>query len=119
MNHDTSNTSNASAQPRDSFARAFLPGLILGLVIGAAAGAFLPDLLTSRPKLPEAPVGPRTHAMPRDERPEEQATPTDGTPTVAPSPQAKEAPVDPAGGKAQPPASKEPAPVAPAPANPR
>ncbi len=28
-----------------SFAQAFLPGLILGLVIGAVAGALLPDLL--------------------------------------------------------------------------
>jgi hypothetical protein len=37
----------------NSFAQAFLPGLILGLVIGAAAGAFLPDLLGGN-KIPAA-----------------------------------------------------------------
>jgi hypothetical protein len=38
-----------------SFAQAFVPGLILGLVIGALAGAFLPDLF-SGPSIP-APTG--------------------------------------------------------------
>lgn len=40
------NATNASS----SFTRAFLPGLILGLVIGGLAGAFLPDLMGG-PKL--------------------------------------------------------------------
>ena len=35
----------SDTQKNSSFANAFVPGLILGLVIGAAAGAFLPDLL--------------------------------------------------------------------------
>ena len=38
-----------------SFAHAFLPGLILGLVIGAVAGAFLPDWIGGS-KIP-APTG--------------------------------------------------------------
>ncbi len=63
----------------DSFAKAFLPGLILGLVIGGAAGAFLPDLLSSRPTLPTAPAptGPRP---PRDQAPKEEQTPETGDP---------------------------------------
>lgn len=31
-----------------AFTRAFLPGLILGLVVGGLAGAFLPDILGSK-----------------------------------------------------------------------
>lgn len=37
--------SDASNNNSGSFSHAFLPGLILGLVIGAGAGAFLPDLM--------------------------------------------------------------------------
>lgn len=55
-----SNKSNSG-----SFAQAFLPGLILGLVIGAVAGAFLPDLLGGS-KIP-APTGEFTPA-PTDSR---------------------------------------------------
>lgn len=49
-----------------SFTHAFLPGLILGLVIGAAAGAFLPDIMGGS-KIPADELG--THAPsaePRD-----------------------------------------------------
>ncbi len=55
-----SNKSNSG-----SFAQAFLPGLILGLVIGAVAGAFLPDLLGGS-KIP-APTGEFT-PTPTDSR---------------------------------------------------
>ena len=58
-----------------SFAHAFLPGLILGLVIGAVAGAFLPDLLGGN-RIP----APATDATPaaagdrdaRDEMPSQE-----------------------------------------------
>ncbi|MFK7884403.1 MAG: hypothetical protein AB8F26_09520 [Phycisphaerales bacterium] len=49
-----------------SFSHAFLPGLILGLVIGAAAGAFLPDLMGGN-RIPTAGSGGNhTPAEPRD-----------------------------------------------------
>ncbi len=42
----TTNESNGT------FARAFLPGLVLGLIIGGVAGAMLPELMRARPPAP-------------------------------------------------------------------
>lgn len=53
-----------SNKSNGSFAQAFLPGLILGLVIGAVAGALLPDLLGGS-KIP-APSGQVTPGSPTD-----------------------------------------------------
>lgn len=55
----------SDAQKNSSFANAFVPGLILGLVIGAAAGAFLPDLLGGS-NIPT----PDANAVPADRTPE-------------------------------------------------
>lgn len=44
----TANESNGN------FARAFLPGLVLGLIIGGVAGAMLPELMKPRPMAPTA-----------------------------------------------------------------
>lgn len=51
-----------------SFAHAFLPGLILGLVIGAAAGAFLPDLLGGAHIPAPTGAGSPAHTDERDAR---------------------------------------------------
>lgn len=54
-----------------SFTRAFLPGLILGLVVGGLAGAFLPDWMggpkLEHSKVPyEGPYTPREGEGPRE-----------------------------------------------------
>lgn len=46
-----------------SFTHAFLPGLILGLVVGAVGGAFLPDLLGGS-RIPSASDAPHTGDIP-------------------------------------------------------
>lgn len=43
--------SNNNSSSNNGFSYAFLPGLILGLIIGGIAGAFLPDFFGG-PKLP-------------------------------------------------------------------
>jgi len=53
-----------------SFSHAFLPGLILGLVIGAVAGAFLPDFIGGS-KIPT----PSGEITPRDAGPRDGETP--------------------------------------------
>jgi hypothetical protein len=40
-----------------AFGKAFLPGLILGLVVGGFAGAVLPTIIAGGPKAPERPAG--------------------------------------------------------------
>lgn len=42
---------NASSSKNSSFSHAFLPGLILGIIIGAVAATFLPVL--TGPKIPQ------------------------------------------------------------------
>ena len=55
-----------AAESGGTFTRAFLPGLILGLVVGGICGAVLPDLVGGSPKL-APPTGVPTHGE-RDER---------------------------------------------------
>ena len=60
------------------FTHAFLPGLILGLILGGVAGAMLPDLLNS-PKIPihNATGNPATGGHDRDSRENEMMNDTD------------------------------------------
>lgn len=60
-----------SEQNNTSFAHAFLPGLILGLIIGAVAGVFVPDMMSAnRVKIDTSHAG---ESHPRDERPGDTA----------------------------------------------
>lgn len=95
--------------PRDNhFFKAFLPGLVLGLIVGSLAGAFLPGILGAGglPELkrptPAEEVAPRTG--PRDEAaPPQDAAPPASTEEVvppaerapAPPPASQPAPADP------------------------
>lgn len=71
----------SDTQKNSSFANAFIPGLILGLVIGAAAGAFLPDLLGGS-NIP----APDTNAVPADRANEyrDGMDPTEQVPEIDP-----------------------------------
>ncbi len=57
-----------------AFTRAFLPGLILGLVVGGLAGAFLPDILGSKSISPIE-RDPNSAPMPREGEEEPLLTP--------------------------------------------
>ena len=51
---------------QDGFAKAFLPGLVLGIVVGSVVTAFVMPMLDSRPPLDDA--GHATNPNPREDR---------------------------------------------------
>lgn len=65
----------AESRSQDSFAKAFVPGLVLGLVVGAFAGVVLVDVFSGpRPPAVNELTPEQREAlknMPRDARPEE------------------------------------------------
>jgi len=80
---------NASTpgQPQGGFAKAFLPGLVLGLIIGAFAGAVIPPMLSGPPAPALGPNG--STPTPRD-RVEQPAAPPTDAPAVSPEKEAAE-----------------------------
>lgn len=72
-------------QPVSSgFVRLFLPGLVLGVVVGALAGAFVATMLSEAPpSRGEVKLNPSSPPRPRDERPPAQPKPADTSPTDA------------------------------------
>ena len=58
-----------SEQNNTSFAHAFLPGLVLGLIVGALAGAFLPDLMSGTRIKVDQPKASTMSPGERDARP--------------------------------------------------
>lgn len=76
------------AKSSSSFVRVFLPGLALGLIIGALAGAYLSTIVTESPELPKV-LGPNPNARGPQDTPRER----DSMPAPAPT---DPAPVEPA-----------------------
>ncbi|GIK18387.1 MAG: hypothetical protein DYG93_07290 [Leptolyngbya sp. PLA2] len=60
---------STTGQPQGGFARAFLPGLVLGLIIGAFAGAVIPPMLSGPPAPAPGPAGPVMQPRDRVEQP--------------------------------------------------
>jgi hypothetical protein len=103
------NTNAAGAKSSNGFVTLFLPGLLLGLVMGGVAGAFLAPLADAPAKV-SAPAGGgavrQNNSGPRD------SVPTPAEPVVTPeSAETKPADVKPADVK---PAENKPADVKPA-----
>lgn len=69
--------------------KAFLPGLILGLIVGMGVGAFITPLLDRNPDAPKPiPGAKRSTPEERDQRP---PAPAGATPAPTPTPAAKPA----------------------------
>ncbi|HRQ73490.1 MAG TPA: hypothetical protein PLU35_10720 [Phycisphaerales bacterium] len=58
-----------TGQSQGGFAKAFLPGLVLGLIIGAFAGAVIPPMLSGPPAPAPGTTGPATTPRDREEQP--------------------------------------------------
>ena len=90
------------------FTKYFLPGLVLGIIIGAFAGVMLTPILGSTP-LPKTSGVPSAASVRHDDHPREELTaPSDTTPADG-SPQTEGAP------KSQAPKTDSPAPKNPEP----
>ncbi len=89
-----------SAQSGDSsFAKVFIPGLVVGLIVGMAIGAIVPSLLEKAPAPVPHTGGPRVSSGERD------GVPVQPAPAPAPTPaptKPEDKPADPAAKPAEP-----------------
>lgn len=76
------NTNAAGAKSSNGFVTLFLPGLLLGLVVGGVAGAFLAPLADAPAKV-SAPTGGGSSVKPNNSGPRD-ALPTPVEPVVTP-----------------------------------